>query len=124
MKLVATNAAGSDSITQPINLTLNKPTPNFTFTIRNQGTLPDTVDFVSTTTNAVSLKWYFGDGKTDITTNPRNVFNTHGTFNVKLVATNAAGSDSITKALNLTLNKPTPNFTFTIRNQGTFAEYR
>lgn len=116
VKLIATNPYGSDSVTKPVTITLDKPTPNFTFTVRNQGYLPDTVDFVSTTANAISLKWFFGDGKTDTATNPRHIFTTHGTFNVKLVATNSAGSDSITKPVEIILNKPIAGFNFTITN--------
>lgn len=74
VKLVVTNQHGTDSITKQVTITLSKPVPNFEFTIRNQGFLPDTVDFVSTATNALSLTWYFGDGKTDTTANPRHVF--------------------------------------------------
>ena len=116
VKLIASNQYGADSVTKQVTITLSKPTPNFNFTIRNQGFLPDTVDFASTTTNATSLKWYFGDGKTDTALNARNIFTTHGTFNVKLVATNAAGSDSITKPVNLVLNKPIAGFNFTTSN--------
>ncbi|MBN8851046.1 MAG: PKD domain-containing protein [Sphingobacteriales bacterium] len=116
VKLVVSSQYGADSVTMQVKITLNKPTPDFDFTIRKQGFLPDTVDFVSTTKNATSLKWYFGDGKSDTANNPSNIFTLQGAFYVKLVATNAAGSDSITKQVNLTLNKPIAGFNFTTSN--------
>ncbi len=116
IKLVATNQYGSDSVTKQIPVTLNKPTPSFNFIIRNAGSLPDTVDFVSTSINASSVKWAFDDGNTSTVNNPQNIFTSARVFNVKLVATNAAGSDSITKPINITLNRPTANFNFTATN--------
>lgn len=116
VKLVASNQYGTDSISKQVTITLNKPNANFTLNIHNQGFLPDTVDFLSSTTNATSLKWFFGDGKMDTAINPHHVFTSQGTFNVKLVASNAAGSDSITKPVILILNKPIASFTFTTSN--------
>lgn len=119
VKLVASSQYGIDSIVKQVTITLNKPKADFNFVIRNPGFLPDTVDFASTTANATSLKWLFEDGKTDTSNHPRKIFSQQGIFNVKLVATNAAGSDSITKPLILSLNKPVANFTFTLSNQET-----
>lgn len=119
VRLIASNQHGVDSITKEVAITQNKPTPDFGFTIRNQGYLPDTVEFVSTSANATSLKWYFGDGKTDTAANARHIFTDHGTFTVKLVVTNAAGSDSITKPVILTLNKPIADFSFTLSDAET-----
>ncbi|MFT3949087.1 MAG: PKD domain-containing protein [Agriterribacter sp.] len=114
VRLIASNQHGVDSIIKEVAITQNKPTPDFSFTIHNQGYLPDTVEFVSTSANATSLKWYFGDGKTDTAANARHIFTDHGTFTVKLVATNSAGSDSVSKPVVLNLNKPIVDFSFTI----------
>jgi PKD repeat protein len=116
VKLVAVGATGADSITKVVTIQQDKPQPNFAFVVLNQGFLPDTVSFTSTTVGATRLKWYFGDGKTDTVANPKNVYTNFGNFNVKLVATNAAGSDSITKQVQVILNKPVPQFTFTHSN--------
>ena len=116
VKLVASNQHGSDSVTQQVDIRLDKPKPDFTFQIRNQGFLPDTVTFTSTSIGATKLKWSFGDGKTDSVVGPINIYQTHGTFNVKLVATNAGGSDSITKSVQILLNKPVARFTYVTTN--------
>jgi PKD repeat protein len=64
LKLVVSNGVGKDSMTKGIAITLDKPKPDFTFTVQNNGFLPDTVDFVNTSTNALAVKWFFGDGDT------------------------------------------------------------
>ena len=117
VKLVASSQYGVDSVVRPLTISMSKPKADFIFVVRNSGFLPDTVDFTSTTVAATSMKWVFEDGKTDSSINPRKIFHLQGTFNVKLVATNAAGSDSITKPLILPLNKPVANFSFTLSGQ-------
>lgn len=119
VKLVVSNSVGKDSIIKDITVTLDKPKPDFSFTIHNNGSLPDTVDFSNASTNASSLKWFFDDGDTSSKENPEKIYKSADTFNVKLIASNAAGSDSVTKQVVLTLNKPTANFSFTTTAQET-----
>lgn len=116
VKLVASSEFGIDSVTKRIGITLNKPSPGFEMKILNTGFLPDTVEFTSTTKQAKSLKWYFGDGATDTVSNPRHVYVTAGTFDVKLVASNAAGSDSVIHPVTIVLNKPVASFNFKLSN--------
>jgi PKD repeat protein len=93
-----------------------KPFAGFSFTIKNAGVLPDTVTFVSTSSDATSFTWNFGDGGSGTGNNPQHVYSSSGNFNVKLVVTNQYGSDSITQQVSIVLNKPTANFTFTLDN--------
>ena len=48
----------------------------------------------------IAYKWSFGDGMTDATKNPSHTYATAGSYDVKLVVTNADGQkDSITKTI-------------------------
>ena len=99
-----------------------KPTANFTFTLKNQGFLPDTVSFVSTstaTTTSTTYRWSFDDGKTDTTFSPQHIYSTAKSYNVKLVVRNQYGKDSITQVVAIPLNKPVAGFNVTISNMVT-----
>jgi PKD repeat protein len=84
IKLIVSNNIGKDSVTKEITVTLDKPKPDFNFTIRNNGYLPDTVEFVSTSKNATAFKWFLGDGDTSSQENPQKTYKVADTFNVKL----------------------------------------
>ncbi len=53
--------------------------------------LPFTVDFINTTTDAVSYKWFFGDDNTSVLTSPSDIYTANGVYTVVLVATNSEG---------------------------------
>jgi PKD repeat protein len=100
--LTVTNAYGSDSETKTnyINVTtLQPPVANFTandttITVGQNVTFTDT-----STNNPTSWSWTFENGApaTSTAQNPVVTYNTAGTFNVTLIATNAAGSDTEAK---------------------------
>jgi len=96
-----------------------KPVAAFDFAIKSQGSLPDTVVFTNSSTNASSYAWVFDDGNTSTLQNPTNIYKAAKTYNVKLVVTGTGGSDSITKAVTITLDKPKADFSFSIQNSGT-----
>ena len=78
------------------------------------GCAPLAVDFTNTSTGADSYEWDFGDGVTSIADSPSHVYvNTTlflQTFQVRLVATSAAGcSDTLVQQI---IAYPTPDFTF------------
>ena len=70
--------------------------------------LPTTINFSNTTSAGLLYKWNFGDGTTDVTTNPVHTFTANGTYSVKLVATGcvAGTKDSITKTSFIVINAP------------------
>jgi PKD repeat protein len=103
--------------TTPPPVVNKKPKADFSFTSKNQGSLPDTVNFTSTSTDATSFSWTFDDGNTSTIANPQNIYSLVKTYNVKLIVTNQYGSDSIIKPVNILLNKPIANFSFTLTNQ-------
>ncbi len=52
------------------------------------------VAFTSTSTDATSYSWDFGDGNTSTEASPSNTYEAAGTYTVKLTATNDDGSDT------------------------------
>ena len=69
--------------------------------------LGDTITFTdSTTNNPTSWNWDFGDGNSSTAQNPTHVYATAGTYDVKLVVTNAYTSDSIFKTGYIMINAP------------------
>jgi gliding motility-associated-like protein len=85
-KLYITNSVCVDSDKATINLN-NYVVPSFTLTPSPyvcQGT-PVTFTNTSTGTNLTYL-WEYGDGTTDITSNPSHIYTTTGKYTVKLVA--------------------------------------
>ncbi|MGJ7033616.1 PKD domain-containing protein [Niabella hirudinis] len=78
---------------------LLKPTVDFSYSTSNAGLLPATVNFTAEVKNANQYSWDFGDGHTSTLANPSNIYNQARNYTIKLVATNPAGSDSITKTV-------------------------
>ncbi len=62
------------------------------------GYVPLTVQFTDTSTGSpTSWSWTFGDGGTSTAQSPSHTYNAVGTYSVSMTATNAQGSDSVTK---------------------------
>tara|TARA_R110002050_G_scaffold221441_1_gene357332 strand:- start:130787 stop:134845 length:4059 start_codon:yes stop_codon:yes gene_type:complete len=88
------------------------PTPSFTGTPTTICS-GDSIQFTDTSTGSpTSLEWTFTGGTPATSTSPNPVvqYNTAGTYSVKLKATNANGSDSVTIAGYITVNA-SPNVT-------------
>ncbi len=77
----------------------------------SEETLPDfdsdinglTVTFINTSGFADSYFWDFGDGTSSIETNPSHIFETEGSYNINLTASNiTCGDNSIKKTITLT----------------------
>ena len=82
------------------------PVANFSGTPLS-GTQPLTVNFTDSSTGSpTSYAWDFtNSGNTDSTSqNPSYVYNTAGTYSVKLTATNSGGSNSLTRTNYVTVN--------------------
>ncbi len=116
--LVATNAAGSDSETKTGYIVVNAPqlpVADFTAspTTVEEGS---TVQFTDQTTNTpLSWSWSFPGGTPSTSTaqNPTVTYNTVGTYNVTLTATNSAGSDGETKTGYITVTEVQPTIGIT-----------
>ena len=79
------------------------------------GTIPCGVQFIDTTTNTpTAWIWSFGDGASSTEQNPSHTYTTAGTYTVTLTATNAGGSDTVTRTGYIAASKTTtaPTATF------------
>ena len=96
--LTATNAMGSNTVTQPGYITVNAAVPVSSFTANvTSGAKPLTVQFTDTSNNTpTAWYWTFGDGGTSTSENPVYTFSSVGSFAVSLGATNTAGSNTTT----------------------------
>jgi serine protease len=110
--LTATNAYGSNTLTKTGYITVTAPNTNppvaaFTGT-PTSGNIPLTVVFTDQSTNTpTSWAWTFGDGGTSTLKNPSHVYTTAGTYTVALTATNAYGSNTLTKTNYITASAVT-----------------
>ena len=82
------------------------PYTDFTYTI---DVVNDSVDFLNNSAIANYL-WNFGDNMTSVLQNPVHHYDSGGAFPVSLIATSIEGC-SDTAIVQITLNKPTSNFT-------------
>jgi serine protease len=109
--LTATNAYGSNTLTKTGYVTVTAPNTNppvaaFSGTPLS-GNAPLTVVFTDASTNTpTSWSWTFGDGGTSAVQNPSHVYTTAGTYTVALTATNAYGSNTLTKTNYITVTTP------------------
>ncbi len=99
VKLMITSQSGcKDSTNHLVHVTPN-PTADFTFTPL-YGDAPLTSTFTNQSINATSYFWNFGDGISDIATNPVHTYSTNNTYPIKLLAFSEFGcKDSMTKSI-------------------------
>lgn len=99
--LTVTNADGGNTITHNGYITVNQVTnpPEGEFSANKRyGTTPATIKFTDKSTGSpTSWMWSFGDGGWSTEQNPTYKYTNAGTFTVTLTATNAAGSNVVTK---------------------------
>ena len=114
--LTTTNGGGSSTATKADYIGAGKvamiPVAAFVSSVTS-GTSPLTVQFVDSTTNSpTSWIWSFGDGNMSTLQNPTHTFLTSNTYTVTLIATNSAGSDTLTKTdyITVTYKEPVANF--------------
>ena len=94
-----------------------KATPGFTY--RYNGCPADTLYFTDTTNSygipLYKWKWQFGDGRTDSIPNPNHVYNTPGTYTIRLSTEtlNNCGIPDTAKAVVTILPKTTNRFSIT-----------
>jgi len=106
VRLRAANADGQDTETKPyyISVTAVPPVADF-FGNPTSGPVPLTVSFTDLSTGAVlAWEWDFGDGGADTVQNPSYTYLLAGIYTPSMTATNAGGSDTVTKAKYIVVN--------------------
>ena len=123
VKLTSTNAGGSNTTIKPNLVTVTVPAPIADFSASVvSGTAPLTVNFTDTSTNTpASWAWDFtNDGTTDSTSqNPSHTYSTAGTYSVKLISTNAGGSNTTLKPNLVTVTSPVSTSGYSVLFDGT-----
>jgi len=121
IRLTATNAAGSNTLTKNNYITVsNPPKPMAEFTgTPTSGNAPLSVQFTDqSSNNPTSWKWEYRKGSgswTQFSTakDPAFTFTAIGTYSIRLTATNAGGSNTATKTNYITVTSlPAPVATF------------
>ena len=112
-------ATGSNSTTATITVP-TPPVADFSGSPVS-GNEPLTVTFTDlSTNNPTSWSWDFGDGATSTAQNPTHTYSA-GTYDVTLTATNAYGSNTVTKVAYITANTPPPNQPPTANANGPYS---
>jgi len=94
---VVDGALGRDSIVKEDYIEVLAP-PTAAFEVTTNG---NTVTFNSSSTNAASLLWNFGDGNTGTGQSTTHTYATGGVYNVTLNASNAFCSRSVTEVVSV-----------------------
>jgi len=111
--LTVSNSHGSDSVTKTVTVATggSPPVADFTWT----PTSPEVGQSVKfsdqSSSSPTSWAWTFGDGGSSSARNPSHTFQSAGSYSVTLTATNAYGSDSVTKSITVV---ETPGNTVTV----------
>jgi PKD repeat protein len=69
-----------------------------------------TYQFEDTSSTANQYFWQFGDGDTSHSPSPQHTYSDTGTYQVKLIASNNCGSDTVTNTINVNCGVPATQF--------------
>jgi PKD repeat protein len=85
------------------SITISYPAPVASFTVdKSKALTGETITFTSTSQNAISYSWDFGDGNSSTDENPTHSYSVAGTFIVELTATGEGGSDAFSQSIEIT----------------------
>ncbi len=98
VSLIATNSEGSDTLIMSKFIKIrSKPLADFDYKI-----IKDTLSFNNQTNGAAThYFWYFGDGDSSTLALPVHIYGKPGEYQVKLMATNSCGTDTLSKTINI-----------------------
>ncbi len=130
VSLTASNAGGSDTLTRIDYIHVSgsavaAPIANFTGT-PTSGAAPLTVVFTDSSTNTPNAwSWTFGDGNVTNATvqNPVHTYLTRGNYTVSLTASNAGGSDTITRVNYITVRNASLEKVGIFQNGSWYLDY-
>ncbi|MBD0331962.1 MAG: PKD domain-containing protein, partial [Chitinophagaceae bacterium] len=106
IKLVNNFGGCSDSVIKQVTVS---PKPKAAFDADNKlfCKTPAAVQFTSTSSNANTILWKFGDSTTSTATNPAHTYSAEGIYTVTLIVTNQSGcSDTLIKQNFIQIKKP------------------
>ncbi|MEO5675102.1 MAG: PKD domain-containing protein [Chitinophagales bacterium] len=95
--LISTSLCAADTFCSEIIIECSPATSGFTFTSVNT-----TVNFTATGQDVTMWQWDFGDGDTSSESNPVHVFDSIGTYNVCLIASNFCSADTFCQNVEVT----------------------
>ena len=78
----------------------------FTANTTTSCSVPYTINFSNTSTNASDALWNFGDNTTSTQMNPSHTYTSAGTYTVNLVSSGGCGTSSTTKVSYITITPP------------------
>ena len=98
-----------------VNITVYpEPIASFTHIMTDPCYPPVTVDFTNTSIGATNYTWDLGSGAPVFVTNPSKIYNSGGSYNIELIASNAYGCDDTAQTI---INVyETPQASFSIPN--------
>ena len=95
-------AEGTSTPEPPPTPTVVKPVASYTYSLDGLK-----VTFTDTSTNTpTSWAWSFGDGTSSTSKSPTKTYNTAGSYNVSLTASNSAGSTTYTRTITVSSGAP------------------
>ena len=119
VSLTATGPSGlTSTVTQPNVITVGAPStlPVAGFTVSpSSGVAPLSVSFTNASINATSYQWNFGDGTSGAEVNPIKTFGI-GTYTVTLTASNANGSNAVSKLISVSAPPSSQSYTIWAAN--------
>lgn len=102
--LTATNAYGERAITRADHVVVYaEPVAEFSASPLS-GVEPLIVNFTNHSQNSSSYMWNFGDGNLTNVTSPSHLYQNSGMYTITLIASNLAGTDTITKTEYITVH--------------------
>lgn len=107
VRLLATGNGGNveDTIIISVTQPIAAPTADFSAVVLDAETR--LVEFTNTSTGeALSYTWDFGDGNTSNAQNPQHTYASYGVFTVRLTVTNSSGSQTVEKPIEIVEPQP------------------
>jgi PKD repeat protein len=109
VKLTAIGAGGTNSLTRANYVVVTNPPPVTAFVASpTNGGAPLTVFFTNQTVGATNYSWNFGDGQTNASANPTNVYHSQGSYTVTLTAFGLGGQSTVVASNYIVLSNSPP----------------
>ncbi|MEL6252524.1 MAG: PKD domain-containing protein [Bacteroidota bacterium] len=103
--LVAISICGTDTFCQDITVSCPGPAADFSYEATNRE-----VTFSDQSVEAESFSWDFGDGATSTLANPVHSYDSVGTYEVCMIASNICGNDTICQTVEVDCPLPIAGF--------------